>query len=342
MNAIGCSFLEYGINFDYDTVTDCCISHNDNRGLPILLKNYHGEVIDWEYLFSIKASRIEQQKQKTIYDCEGCYRLYDYKFTGEQKISEFHFSHCRACNAKCIYCSKEYSEGTKNYDTYPIIKDLIEKGYYKSGGEATFQGGEPTLMFHFDDLIELFIQNGTKVRIHSSAIRYSPTVYNALKINKGKVVISLDCAHKDVYKQIKQVDSYNHVVENIKKYSQANCENVIIKYIIIPGINDNLAEIDRFLELIKVFGITNIALDIEIQYARKYENKYVSEHIYLLVDYFLQKSSKIGVNVLIYSFLSYVLKNRQIKKFDRIPIKPLYSFLIKKYEDKSKNIKYKR
>lgn len=342
MNTIGCSFLECSINFDYDTVTDCCISHNDSRGLPLLLKDYHGGTIDWEYLFSIKAKRIEQQKQKTIYDCEGCYRLCDYKFTEERKISEFHFSHCRACNAKCIYCSKEYSEGSRNYDTYPIIKDLIEKGYYKSGGEATFQGGEPTLMFHFDDLIELFVHNGTQIRVHSSAIRYSQTVCNALKINKGKIVISLDCANKDVYKKIKQVDSYNYVIENIKKYSLANPVNTIIKYIIIPGINDNLTEIDRFIKLLKSLGITNSALDIEIQYARKYENKYVSEHIFLLVDYFKQKAFESGINVLIYSFLSYVLNNRRIKEYIGISIKPIYSYLVKKHENKSKNIEYNR
>ena len=132
MNKIGCSFLEKGINFDLDTVCDCCISHNDGRGLPILIRNYHGEPIDWEELFSIKEKRIEQQKQKTIYDCEGCYHLSHYNYTGEKKLSEFHFSHSRVCNARCIYCSDLYNSGEPNYDTYPIIKDLMEKGYYKS------------------------------------------------------------------------------------------------------------------------------------------------------------------------------------------------------------------
>ena len=55
MNNLGCLFLEEGINFDLNMVSDCCIMHNDGRGLPILLENYHGELIDWEKLFDIKA-----------------------------------------------------------------------------------------------------------------------------------------------------------------------------------------------------------------------------------------------------------------------------------------------
>ena len=188
MNNLGCCFLENGINFDLNTVTDCCIMHNDGRGLPVLIKDYNGEPIDWNKIFEIKAKRIEAQKEKTIYDCEGCYHLNDYKFTGEKKISEFHFSQCRICNAKCIYCSHEYSTLTLNYDTYPIIKDLIDKGFYKSGGEATLQGGEPTLMPHFDELVALFTEHGTKIRVHSSAIRYSNTVENALKNAKARGV----------------------------------------------------------------------------------------------------------------------------------------------------------
>ena len=34
---------------------------------------------------------------------------------------------------------------------------LVEKGYYKAGGEATMQGGEPTLMQNFEELADLFL-----------------------------------------------------------------------------------------------------------------------------------------------------------------------------------------
>ena len=67
MNEKGCIFLENGIDFEADKVCDCCISHNDGRGLPLLIDNYNGEAIDWEKIFDIKQKRVEAQKQKTIY-----------------------------------------------------------------------------------------------------------------------------------------------------------------------------------------------------------------------------------------------------------------------------------
>lgn len=341
MNNQGCVFLESGINFDLDTVCDCCISHNDGRGLPILINNYNGEEIDWENLFNKKSKRIEAQKQKTIYDCEGCYHLNKYNFHNERKISEFHFSHCRVCNAKCIYCSDEYSGGKLNYNTYPVIKDLIEKGYYKAGGEATFQGGEPTMMQNFDELVHLFIENGTNVRIHSSVIRYSQTVENALKQNKGSIVVSLDSGRRNTYKKIKQVDAFDLVSQNLEKYAKASTENVIVKYILIPGINDNISEINAFFKLMKKLNIKTVAFDIEVQYARTYDNKDVSSHVYLLYDYFEHLCTKYKIKLLTYSFFSYVLNNRNVKKISFYN-KFFFALYLNMYRDNEKNIHYRR
>ncbi len=341
----GCIFLQEGINFDLNTVCDCCISHNDGRGLPVLLENYHGELINWDDLFNKKAQRIENQKVKTIYECENCYHLNDYEFSGERKISEFHFSHCRACNAKCIYCSDDYSGGNVNYDVYPIIKDLMEKGYYKAGGEATMQGGEPTLMQHFDELVHLFNENGTIIRVHTSAIKYSKTLEDALRQNRASVVISIDSGSASTYKKIKNVDAFDKVVDSIKEYVNAsvdNPNNVRIKYIIIPGVNDNLDEIDKFFDLMKKLNVVDIALDIEVRYAREHNNKDVSKHIFLLVDYFEKKAKELKIKLSIYSFLSYVMKNRNITKTKLTNFRFLFNIYLKFNNDKGKNLIYKR
>ncbi len=344
MNNKGCVFLESGINFDLNTVCDCCISHSDGRGLPVLIENYHGEMIDWESLFEKKQQRINNQKQKTIYECEGCYHLNNYEFKNIKKISEFHFSHCRVCNANCIYCSDEYSKGDVNYNTYPVIKDLIDKNMYLPGGEATFQGGEPTLMKNFDELVQLLTQNGTLARIHTSAIRYSNTVAQALKENKASIVISLDSGTEETYKKIKQVNMFHKVLENIKNYESnaQNINDIIIKYIIIPGINDNIKEIDNFFKLINELKIKTIAVDIEVQYARKYNNKDVSPHIYLIYDYFEKTALKYNINLLTYSFLSYVLNNRQTNKTFLINNKFLFVWYLNANNDRTKNINYIR
>ena len=345
MNNTGCIFLEEGINFDCNKVMDCCISHNDGRGLPLLFEDYNGESINWDILFKKKEERIKKQKEETIYECEGCYHLSEYEFKGIKKISEFHFSHCRICNAKCIYCSDEHNSGEQNYSTYPIIKDLIDKGFYKSGGEATFQGGEPLLMKDFENLIELFNKYGTKIRVHSNGIKYSQAVADAIKNNDGHIVISIDSGTSTTYKKIKQVNSFNFVCENIKKYIDSagdNNENIIIKYVIVPGYNDSIREVNKFFELMQQFKIRNIAVDIEVTYARKNNNKDISNHIYILYDYFILKAAQCKIKLLTYSFITYVLRNRNFKQTPCLFNSFFYSLYLNFHKDRRKFVNYKK
>lgn len=202
MNNLGCKFLEEGINFESHSVTDCCILHHDNQGCPLLISDYNGEKIDWHKIFDIKAQRIKAQRIQTIDECKGCFFLSDYSFKNERKISEFQFSCCQICNAKCIYCYHERYNGKVNYDVLPVIQELIRNDMYKSGGEASFQGGEPTLMKNFDELVELFLQNGSHIRVNTNCIKFSDKIYEFLKKDKGSIVTSLDCGCRKTYKNM--------------------------------------------------------------------------------------------------------------------------------------------
>ena len=341
MDNTGCIFQEKGIDFGTDDVCDCPITHNDGRGRPLLISDYHGSAIDWEKLFYIKEKRINEQKEKTICECKNCYHLDGYKFSGIKKISELNFSSSCLCNAKCVYCSSIHSDGGYNYDLYPIVCDLINKGYYEPGGEATFQGGEPTLMLNFEKLLSLLIEKGTNAKIHTNGIICTNAIIEALKNSKASVVISPDSGTAKTYKRIKQVDCFDKVCHSIEEYSKANNKNLLIKYLIVPGYNDNIKEIDMFFNLMRKLNVINVALEIEVQYARKYENKNLSKHIFLLVDYFLKTAASYNIKVIIYSFLSYVLKNKP-NNIPNVISEHATKFFMILYKNVFKNIKYNR
>ena len=105
---------------------------------------------------------------------------------------------------------------------------------------------------------------------------------------------------------------------------------------------NNIKEIKNFFKLIKYLKITPVALDIELQYARNLENKNLSPHIYFLVDYFENLAKKYNMQLLKYSFLSYVLNNRTIEKAKYLNNDILFNFRIKKFIQKEKNINYTR
>lgn len=348
MNPKGCHFLEHGISFEHNDIYDCCISHRaDGYGMPLLIENYNGEAIDWDKIFEIKAERIKRQKEKTITECEGCAFLREYIFSEEKYISDIAINNFKLCNAKCIYCSDPFRSVKHSYKLYPIIKDLVDKNLFRPGNEITFQGGEPTLMPDFDNLVDLFVSQGANIRVHTSGIKYSKALESALSKGKAVIVISIDSGTRELYKKIKYVDKFDIVCENLRKYIKAltneNKDAVRLKYLITPGYNDSIEDVDSWLKLVKKLGIKYIAFDVELRYAAKNEQKYVSPHIYMLVDYMINRAEKLGLKYDIYSFLSYVLNEREFFKYKKIiKIKSLYKLINSFYRIKNlhKNFEY--
>ena len=152
---------------------------------------------------------------------------------------------------------------------------MFDKKIIKNTGSIGFGGGEPTILPEFDKLINLFLKNGFyDMRVPSSGIKYSPTIAKGISTGQLSVVVSIDSSSRDTYKKIKQVDAFNTVCKNLKKYSKAqkHSYNVISKYIIIPFVNDTKEEIDNWLLFNKENNIQIIVIDIENSWLNKYRN----------------------------------------------------------------------
>ena len=110
--------------------------------------------------------------------------------------------------------------------------------------EVHWGGGEPTLLKEFPQIMDLFLDKlEPMLRIYSSGIKYSSHIEKAIKLGCCTLIISLDSGNPDLYKKIKNVDEFNTVVNNIAIYCKAQDElperkYVILKYILIPGVND--------------------------------------------------------------------------------------------------------
>ena len=240
-------------------------------------------------------------------NCIGCVFLEEKDWDDEDYINKLQFNYWVKCNSKCIYC---YLENHKNkyedmipYNVVPVIQDLIDKKLLRSGGEISFGGGEPTIYPEFDDLINLFTKSGiTNMRVHSSGIRFSPAIANALKERALNVVISIDSSSRAIYKKIKRVDCYDKVTENIKKYAQANPEGysyVVSKYIIIPHVNDTIVEIENWIQQTRSFGSRWLALDIEdVWYKMNSAN--IPDYYLNLVNYVLNRAKDLDMKVELY------------------------------------------
>ena len=322
-----CHLIEHGISIDIDSIKACCLSREFNKGQLPIIDKYENNIINWQELFDIKRKHRKHQKVMDLSLCQGCYNLREEDWDEEDYISYINFDHWSQCNSNCVYCCVQQTKSKTKNNVLKAMKELINSGKFKNNGEITFQGGEPTLLKEFDDLIKLFTKQGSKIRVHSSGILFNRAIRDGLKKGDVSVVISPDSAKDETYKKIKRVDKSKSVWKNIEHYRRRLKDSfanlVKVKYIIIPGINDNLEEIDLFLEKIKKLDIKSIIVDIEYTYANQHINN-ISPHIYILMDYIENFANKNNINYELYDSAKYANQNRtfdKLKQFDNNFIK---------------------
>lgn len=335
-----CHLIEHGISINIDSIQACCLSREFNKGQLPIIRKYENNKIDWNELFQIKKEQRNYQKEKDLPACEGCYNLREDNWDEEDYLSYINFDHWSQCNSNCIYCGvQRYKPKTKN-NVLNAVKELIKQGKFKNDGEITFQGGEPTVLKEFDPLLNLFLKQGSKVRVHSSGILFSRVIRDGLKKGAVTVVISPDSIDKETYKKVKRVDKSNKVWDNIKHYRKGLkpefASNVKVKYIIIPGINDTIEEIAGFLSKLSDLGIKSVIVDIEYTYANRNINN-ISPHVYMLMDtieFFAQNNE---ISYELYDSAKYAIQNRTFKKITELDLDLFDKY---KQDNLQKNIQY--
>lgn len=341
-----CELMEHGLSFELDVLYDCCILHHNNLGMPVIKKPYNGEDLDWDAIFEIKKGHYLNQIEKTLPECEGCLFLKEREAGEYEKyISWIMFNQSKLCNSNCIYCGDNNYYNLKFYDTYPIIKKLIEKKYFKKGGLVIFQGGEPTLMNNFREILNLFVENEAEIKINTSAIKFSEEICSAMEKGNTMVCISLDSPDREVYKRVKLTDKFDTVIGSIKRYVACQTEKstLKIKYLLIPGQNDSIEGIDEFFDKMKELNVENIVADVEIQYFQKNGANGVSPHVLYLLKYMEKKANSDGFNFEYFSFAQCLLNESNLEIDENIldDKKLLISVVNRiKEENHTKNIAY--
>lgn len=308
MKYLSCRYIEHGLDFEHTRLETCCFTCHSGGGHITLKTDYKGEMIDWKKLFEQKRKyREEHRKGNILPNCKGCVFLEEKEWDEEDYINFLQFNYWVQCNSKCSYCyevqNKKMFDKIKPYNTVPIIKEMIDKNILRTGGEVAFGGGEPTIAPEFEDLINLLTNSGFRnMRIHSSGIKFSPAIEDAIKKGVLNVVISIDSGCEKTYKKIKSVNCFKKVVENMKKYAAANKNNyglMTSKYIIIPNVNDNRKEIDLWIETVKSIDGKWLAVDIEDVWY-KINRATISPYYLDLINYIINRANEYNMKVELY------------------------------------------
>ena len=300
---ISCEYLEHGIHFHVDGIFHCCCCfHSDANNEPVIKSTNN---IDKDFNDFIKAKKIarnEFRKGNIIHRCKDCFHLKEKIWDNENIIKLLSITANKKCNCDCVYCDTHIDKIGNNLvpdlPVYDFILKLHKAKLIAADCYIDIGGGEPTIHFEFEKLLAFLMDiTNTRICIHTSAVKYSNMIENLIKQNRANVVISIDSGNSDLYKKIKNVDKFDIVSENIKKYCQAQentteLHQVALKYIILPEVNDKYDYMIEFLQHAKKLGCHAIRTDVESRWYKENMNNIDSVKYMLKLQKFLAINSQ--------------------------------------------------
>ena len=333
-----CPWIQHGLVFFRYKITNCCYCGHIGGGHTLLKNDYNGQLINWKHFFKQKSEYSRLAKKGFINDnCVDCpfleERYAEDWESGEQYISNRYISHWIECNSKCIYCfatqhPEEFKYKHKNYSVLPIIKDMLQNNILRRGGSVHFGGGEPTILPEFEDIIRLLLDyKFYDLRVHTSGIKYSPILERGIREGRLRVVVSLDAGSRETYKKIKQVDAYDIVRENVKRYAAVQVPRyhaltpdlyydgsicASTKFIVIPGINDTEEEVENWIKADVEAGVHTSIIDLEENWFKAHESD-LPQSIFDFIYKIKMLSTKYGTHFELYERVANMLKENPDK-----------------------------
>lgn len=298
---VSCKWLEHGIIFDHaNIIRVCCEQSHLGQGRYILDESFNGIWLDSDKIFKEKEILRKQVRDGIIPDsCKGCSFLKSGYWDNENYFSDVLLTHWSNCNTRCIYCPavRDNNLSDENiYNIIPILEQMVDKKLIGDFTRFSIAGGEATIYPEFDKLIYYLMELGVKhININSSGIKFCPSVAEAISKNLAEICISIDCSNAYLHKIIKCSDTFNIVINNIKRYleyQQIGEKRVIVKFILLKGINDNNKELLDWFLLCQNLGVKKLALDLDIAWYKEISNN-VPDYVKDLI-LFAKKMSKIN------------------------------------------------
>lgn len=303
-----CEFLLHQIAFYKDQIRPCCSFSLDNFENSPLISGYDGNIEKIKEYFEKRNHFINIFKNGGKPICYKDCTTYSpcYSQDTSFKLNNLIISNQTKCSFNCIYCEharygkdSEYRKWLNNrepYDIKPILMYLRENNYIAENCRFLICGGECSEypIGELEYLIYFAMSCNCQLLILSSGLNYSKSIEYALKSTNAVLKISIDSGTKATFEKIKRVKAYNRVWNNIKKYIESSDNNnesrVELKYIVIPEVNDNIEEIDAFLEKCRKTGCLDIILDIEHEYVKENKNNIeAKKHLSKIFNYFFEK-----------------------------------------------------
>jgi len=221
---------------------------------------------------------------------KGCIKCHKFKIDDfdVKKDNLIHFVNINMffapCQCKCVYCTqheidKSILQERLNPKTFIKVIEAID--YAKNNGmiaeDALWQvaSGEITIHPLRDKILDLI--DDKKAKFLTNGFIFDERIASNLNKNhESNVNISIDSGTPETWYKVKGVNNFNEVVNNITKYSKSTNNQyggITFKYIILPGMNDNINDYYGVIKIMKDLKLLKIRISRDSRYKYSMENE---------------------------------------------------------------------
>lgn len=199
--------------------------------------------------------------------CAKCrdYVKADWNFSKQIQFVSFSM-YPSPCQCRCFYCNVNKADPLKNSAAVVAYEKLFDtislaKKRHVIAKNAIWQvvPGEISIHPYKKQIMDLV--RGGRSMFSSNMFICDEDIARELHDNPlAEINLSIDAGTAETWHKVKGVNNFNRVLDNLKAYRQAaqNSNQIQLRYIILPGINDSDEEILSLVGIMKTLDIKRL------------------------------------------------------------------------------------
>jgi wyosine [tRNA(Phe)-imidazoG37] synthetase (radical SAM superfamily) len=261
----GCTYIENVMSCGGHKLQFCCSDFGKKKSPAVMFEGDYGKTLrEWADLRETLAFKLAAGEHTP---CDGCHCITEDYYAVERKICWLNYGEGGVCNFNCVYC--KLVEKSSAVDTCGQDIELVELYRHLSvdrmlsdSPHVDVAPGEPALYKKTGETLTE-IENSCFPLILTNSSIYSEKIARSLRRGRSALYVSLDSGTRETFAAVKGVDAFSQVVDNLREYAKCAPGVVGLKYIFLPGRNDNARDVDGFVELANELGSAFVFLSYD-------------------------------------------------------------------------------
>ncbi|MCL2621781.1 MAG: radical SAM protein [Firmicutes bacterium] len=251
----GCGYLGSFFLYRENEFAFCCVAKT------VALNSANQTITDAIQQWGLHTnSLIDDIKNQRNCVCTDCHMLSDgywVKSADLYCISIDSDNKDDICNFGCVYCFAKNKLNNFNVNenkktALSLLLEISKISYLKQKNLfIQLSNGEPCANKDADSIFDIFNKTNWSLVLNTNFSIYNKNLAKLIENGKvGKIITSLDAGTRKTFKKIKNADKFNDVLNNIEKYP-IHKTNLVLHYLFIEDINDNMKDIKGFYSIAK-------------------------------------------------------------------------------------------